>query len=228
MVAPAPNVPKEVCDRYRDVLINGRRITRMEESTIGTFHLSSQTAWALGTNNLGLFVGATDPLGQVIDQLKKLESSGASPRWIVIAATKVAAAVIAQRWITPSERRVAVTTLGLPRTRNNITLATPESLKRVSAEAASYVAGLLLVDMLCYVHRARNMPRRGRFVVRNDRPQMIADFRNALCISGWVPPLILLTRERAKSVYTSNIARAYCLDGFWFVDGQTFAVEILG
>lgn len=222
------SIPKEVCDRYRNVLISGRRITRMEESSIGTFQLSSQNAWTLGTNNIGIFVGATAPLGPVIDQLKQLESSDVSPKWVVIAATKIMAAVIAQQWITPSERRLAVTTLELPKTRKNITLTTPESLKRIAGEATCCVAGLILVDMLCYVHRARNMPRRRRFVVRNDRPQMIADFRNSLCIHGWVPPLIILTRERAKSVYTSSIARAYCLDGFWFIDGQTFAIEVLG
>jgi hypothetical protein len=144
---------------------------------------------------------------------------------MVIAATKKMAAVIAQKWITPSERLIAVTTLRLPETRNNITLATPESLKRISGGDRSCVAGLILIDTLCNVHLARSMPRRGRFVIHNDRPQLIADFRNSLSTEGWAPPLIILTQQPAKSEWTSDIARTYCLEGFWFIDGQTFAVR---
>lgn len=220
------DVPLHIADRYRAVSFCGRRISRMEETTISSFCLSGETAWNLGTNNLGLFIGATATLGPIIEQLQCLESPNSSANWIVIAATKKMAAVIVQRWIAaPTLRRVAVTTLKLPKSRCNVTLATPESLKRVPFDSAHKIAGLILVDMLCHVHRAREMPNAGAFFVANDRPQMIANFRNSLSVDGWAPPLIILTQKPAKSVYTDKVARAYCLDGLWFIDGQSFGVR---
>lgn len=220
------DVPVHVRERYRDVVLSGRRITRWEETSMGSFRLCGETAWLLGTNNLGLFVGATTTLGPLIESLKALELSNSSPTWIVIAATKKMAAIIVQRWIAaPMLRRVAVTTLQLPKTRGNIILATPESLKKIAAGAASNVAALILVDMLCQVHCARQMPNSEQFSVRNDRPQLIADFRNQLCTNGWAPPLIIMTQKPAKSAPTNYVARAYCLEGLWFIDGKTFRIE---
>jgi hypothetical protein len=210
---------------YPNVSIGGRRITRMEETPISSFHLSSETAWTLGADNVGLFVGGIDSLRSIVESLRRLESSGTTPKWIVISASKSIAALVVQMWVTPDDEDIVVKMPSLPQLRNNIVLATPESLKRIDGSVNHHIAGVILIDMLCHVHRARHMPGpAGRFV-SNDRPQMIVDFRNSVGFKGWVPPLILLTEERAKSVHTDFIARAYCLDGFWFLDGQTFGVE---
>jgi hypothetical protein len=220
------NVPPHVSDRYRSVVVCGRRISRLGEETISSFRLSPEIAWTLGTNNLGVFIGATGSLDPIIEKLQRLESSSLSARWIVIAATKKMAAVFVQRWIAfPRRRRVGVTTLKLPKSRGNVTLATPESLKNIATDSLQNVAGVILVDMLCHVHCAREMPNSGAFVVANDRPQMIANFRNSLSIDGWAPPLIILTQKPARSVSTENVARAYCLEGLWFIDGQSFGIR---
>lgn len=213
------DVPVHVRERYHDIALSGHRITRWEETSMGSFRLCGETAWQLGTNNLGLFVGATTNLYLLIEILKALELSNSSPTWIVIAASMKMAEIIFERWIAaPTLRRVVSITLQLPQTRGNIILATPESLKKIPAGAASNVAALILVDMLCHVHLARQMP-------NSDRPQLIADFRNQLCADGWAPPLIIVTQKPAKSVSTSNVARAYCLEGLWFIDGKTFRIE---
>jgi hypothetical protein len=48
----------------------------------------------------------------------------------------------------------------------------------------------------------------------------LASFRNSLGFNGWAPPLFVLTQKPAKSVWTNTVARAYCLDALWFLEGR--------
>ena len=41
-------------------------------------------------------------------------------------------------------------------------------------------------------------------------------------LDGWQPPLLLLTTKPAKAVNTQVVARAFCLNGFQFVAGDSF------
>ena len=199
--------------------IAGYRISRKEESFLGVFRLTADTAWELGTANVGVFVGGTPALGKTIERLKGLESPDAA-NWVLVAATKKMAAAIECRWFqAESGNWVAPTTLILPRYHRNIILCTPESLRRVEADKKRSIAAIILIDMLCNVHKARGFER-GNFHIENDRPQLIANFRNSLLRDGWAPPFILLTQKPAKSVWTDQVAGAYCLDALWFVEGS--------
>jgi hypothetical protein len=107
-----------------------------------------------------------------------------------------------------------------PQNHGNIVVATPESLQRIGVSEQQDVAALNVVDPECYVHLGRGFTR-GNFHVQNDRPQLIANFRHSVELENWLPPLILLTEKPAKSITTDPIARAYCLDAWWFVNGAT-------
>jgi hypothetical protein len=211
---------QDIGQRYSDAWIRGPRITRLEETHLSRFGLDAETAWSLGTTNVGVFVGGCQPLGGTIDVIRELQKTGPGSRWVLVAATKKMAAVIIQRWLREGQiARVAVTTLKLPQVYDNIVLATPESLRKIEDCNRRDVAGIIVLDMLFHIHQARGM-QNGAFFVRNDRPQLVADFRNAVAVGSWLPPLILLTQKAAKSVMTDNAARAYCLDAWWFVDGR--------
>ena len=56
----------------------------------------------------------------------------------------------------------------------------------------------------------------------NDRPQHVVNFRAALDADGWQPPLLLLTSEPAKAINTEIVARAFCLNAFRFIAGNSF------
>jgi len=212
--------PAVITSRYRDAWIRGPRITRLEENRLGRFELDAETAWTLGTNNVGVFVGECKPLGGTIDVIRALHDATPGSKWIVVAATKKMAAVLIQRWLREDQvARVAVTTLRLPQSYSNIVLATPESLRRIETQDTDRIAGIIVLDMLCHIHKARGMKNRN-FFVRNDRPQLVANFRNDIAVDGWLPPVIFMTQKAAKSVTTDSIARAYCLDAWWFVDGK--------
>jgi len=214
-------VPIEIQHRYPEACIRGPKITRLEERRLEYFRLDAATAWDLGRNNVGVFVGGCDSLDRTIDTLKALDRTSQTSRWVIVASSKDVAALVVQQWFrADSARRVAVTTLKLPQVSSNIVLTTPESLKRISAGDRAAVAGIVLLDLLCHVHKLRGM-QRGHFHIANDRPQHVADFRNDIAVGDWLPPLFLLTHPPAKSIETAAIARAYCLDAWWFVDGTS-------
>jgi len=212
-------VPTHILELYSTAQISGCRISRMEETFLGPFQLTPETAWKLGSMNVGVFAGGTPSLGRAIEKLKGLERPDKAT-WVLIAATKKMAAVIVQRWFqAETRRRVSAATLILPRCYANIVLCTPETLRRVEAEQRRTVAAIILIDMLCNIHNARGISK-GTFHITNDRPQLVANFRNSLLCDGWAPPLIILTQKAAKSVWTDDVARAYCLDALWFVGGR--------
>ncbi len=212
-------IPDDIFELYSTVGLAGYRVTRRDESFLGVFRLTPETAWELGTANVGVFIGGTPALGKTIERLKRLESPDAA-NWVLVAATKKMAATIECRWFQgESVNWVAPTTLILPRYHRNIILCTPESLRRVDADKKRSIAAMILIDMLCNVHKARGFER-GNFHIENDRPQLIANFRNSLLRDGWAPPFILLTQKPTKSVWTDQVARAYCLEALLFLDGS--------
>ncbi len=125
------SIPEHVLRLYTTTGIAGYRISRMEESFLGLFRLTADIAWKLGTANVGVFVGGAPALGKTIERLRGLEGPDAAT-WVLVAATKKMAAVIAHRWFQAGLGSwVAPTTLLLPRYQMNIVLCTPESLRRV-------------------------------------------------------------------------------------------------
>ena len=104
-------------------------------------------------------------------------------------------------------------------------VAIPEDLKQLLPLARAHapgLAGVIVLDPLCIMYKARSGTDSWGRVHRNDRPQHVVNFRAALDVEGWQPPLLLLTTKPAKSVNTEVVARAFCLNGFRFVAGDWF------
>jgi hypothetical protein len=215
------NVPSIVQDRYRHSWVRGRRITRLEESTVSDFCLDAPTAWVLGLHNAGIFVGGCDPTA-VEEQLKQLRHPDASAFWILVASTKVMALLLAQKLLELHKRANAAAPKK-PVWRDNIVITTPEKLASIEIPDGQSVAAIVLEDMLCRVHLLRGDEPKGWNYESNDRPQHVVNFRSRLAEGMWMPPLFLLTERPAKAVETAAIARAYCLDAWWFLDGRTFS-----
>jgi hypothetical protein len=214
-------IPESIRYRYREAGLRGTKISRLEERRLGQFSLDPETAWELGRDNLGVFIGGCDSLERTIELLRTLKQPSPAPHWIVACASKDMACLFVRQWCQMDERSwVTARKLSLPQNHGNVVLATPESLPAIGGAERNDVAALILVDMLCHIHKARGIRKRD-FVVQHDRPQLVADFRNVLGLEDWLPPLILLAKEPAKSIATDPIARAYCLEGWRFVDGAT-------
>ncbi len=84
------------------------------------------------------------------------------------------------------------------------------------------VAGVIILDPPCLLYKARGGTDSWGRIHRSDRPQHVVNFRAALDFDGWQPPLLLLTTNPAKAVNTDVVARAFCLNAFRFVAGESF------
>lgn len=214
------SVADAVKQRYSDVAVRGCRIARLDEALLSTFQLDGCTAWELGRNNTGLFVGGCQDFDRAIRIVRPLKCPTEFLRWVLVVDSKLMAMDIAQQWFeSPRAQLAAKGLLVLPLSEAGIILALPESLRRVDEQVCGNVAGIILVDILCHIHKARGMDG-GKFS-GNDRPQHVVTFRNRIAEADWLPPLVFLTAKPAKSLPTDAIARAYCLDAWWFIDGRS-------
>ena len=213
---------------YPFAAIRGHRITRLKESRIARFDLDHETAEYLDVNNLGVFIGncgyrQAGALDWVMRKLEVLASLQYPSRWIFVAARQWMADDLYGR-IPPAEKSRRRTRRPEFWDYGNATITTPEGLRRYSRQMTGLrpVAGIVLIDISCNVHRARG--EKGTPWARNDRPQRVADFRADCALGGWRPPLLLFTAKPAKSVNTCPMLSPYCLDGWWFVEGLSLRV----
>lgn len=209
---------------YPTPLIRGRRITRMEERDIGPFQLTAETARELGQDGVGVFIGACGTIDRVIELVRRIDTCEVGGHWVAVPATRWAAALVHRRWRDPfDDSYLDAKKAASAWTANKVTFCLPESLSHllltIKAKGIA-VAGVLLLDLDCVIHKARGF-RNGDFRVRHDRPQLIVDFRAGLSEYRWTPPLICLSGKPAKSVPTDSMRRTYCLEAFLFIDGRT-------
>jgi hypothetical protein len=163
---------------------------------------------------------------------------------VVVAATRETAISAYKVWRSPAAGELIDDDVPPCWRENRLFFATPEALRDLDPSHLDgpSVAGLLLLDLQFLVHKARSFdPRslRGRrkkagaqigdwattpktYRVQHDRPQFVADFRARCTRDGWSPPLIIFAGQPAKSLNTDPALSPYCLEAFWFVDGETF------
>lgn len=211
--------------RYRDPMFWARRTTRSGE-TIGTLSLDSRTALELGDQNAGLFVGGCNPL-LVTEQIRRLRSTDSAAAWVVVAGSKEMALGLIHSCLDIPPRKNSAPPRK-PVSADNLTVATPESLRWIDKPTDRPIAAILIHDMHCRVHLLRGTSPWQRDRGENDRPQHVATFRHrlveggSLAQPGWMPPLVLLTEKLVNAVETASAARAYGLDTWWFLAGKSF------
>jgi hypothetical protein len=200
--------------------IRGTRITRFEQADLGPFRLDADTADRLGRDNIGVFVQDCRGLRWIMERIAVLAETDFPAKWAVVLSSKSMAEFVYNSRVHQPEgrrRRKRVPELWQ---QGNVVFTTPEGLRLWQREVAgpARVAGILMVDTLCHVHKARDAYFEGYGV--HDRPQRVADFRADMAADGNPPPLFVLTKRLAKSVNTRPMLSAYCLDAWWFVDGH--------
>jgi hypothetical protein len=188
--------------------------------------LDAATADELGREHVGWFVGNHPWVRQATGQFARLDANPAGGVWIVIPLSWDLSTALFDYW----PRKEHITNRPGPSSpvwqSHKVWVAPPEHLPRLLAAARSYpegVAGLIVLDPPCIMYQARGGTDRWGRKNHNDRPQHVVNFRASLGSNGWQPPLLLLTERPAKSVNTEVVARAFCLNGFHFIDGDSFA-----
>ena len=208
---------------YPSPLIRGTRISRMEEQGIAPFCLDAEASRSLGTDNIGLFIGGVRTFETLVDRIQQIDESDQGGHWIVVPSTRRCAAAIRQHQ-SDDDSVWFVSPDDVPDmwSQNQTTFCLLESLSTLSRmlrQDQKPIAGILLVDSQCIVHKARGWGKRSS-PYQNDRPQHVVDFRASLSVGGWSPPLVVFTQRPAKSVNTIKLQRSYCLESLYFLDGK--------
>jgi hypothetical protein len=220
--------PAFIATRYSRPWIEGAKITRLEEKRLADFRLDAVTAWQLGRQNLGVFVGNCGSLDRTLDTVHGIVDRRATVSWILIVDEISTARYAICRWRqSSSEGRPAPIAVEPPYAYGNLIITTPERLKSARVSDCGNVAATIVLDTLCEMHKTWRGLSDARWTGRKDLPQLIANFRSKLAVGNWVPPLVLLTDRSAKSVNSSAIARAFCLDGWWFLRGRSFRCAVV-
>lgn len=223
-MTPAPSITR-LSAIYPTARVRGRLITRLEEQSLGWAVLDAATADEMGREQLGWFVGNHPGPTRATEQFGRLDANPEGGVWVVVPHSRKLACELFAAW--PHTEHVTER----PSPNNSawrsrkVRVAIPEDLKQLLPLAQAFtagVAGVILLDPLCAMYKSRAGTDSWGKVHCNDRPQHVVDFRAALSVDGWLPPLLLLTTKPAKAVNTQVVARAFCLNGFRFVAGDLF------
>ncbi len=195
---------------YPTARIRGQLITRLEEHSLGLAVLDAATADEMGREQLGWFIGNHPGLTRAAEQFGNLDANPEGGVWVVVPHSRDLASELFANWPHADHVTERPTTANSAWRSRKVWVAVPEDLKQLLPLAralAPGIAGVILLDPLCIVYKARAGTDSWGKVHRNDRPQHVVNFRAALDADGWQPPVLLLTTKPAKSVNTEVVAR---------------------
>lgn len=210
---------EDLAVRYRTPVIRGARIARLGEQYIGPVASDAATCRILGEEQIGWFIGGVPTYDRMIELVHRIDASQLGGRWVVVPATRCLADVAYQIWMenstmSPSKKPC------LMWHSDQVTFCVPEQLNDLYASIDGAIAGIILLDPNCIVHRGRSFGS-GKYRIVHDRPQLIVDFRAKLAVGQWSPPLMIMSLHKAAAVATDAVARIYGLEAMNFVEGSS-------
>lgn len=219
---------KAVRELYPVSLLRGERITRLGEKCLGRKSLDAQTGLALGSENIGWLVAGLPSFERMVSYVERLNEAARGGRWVVIPATKMLAELAFEQWFST---RLNVQGGASPLLWHSelVTFCVPEHLGKLMPTPPMFnsrIAGIILLDPQCFVHKGRSFTFSNRRMV-HDRPQMIVDFRASCAVGDWQPPFVHMTSKRAGAVPTDSVARIFCIESYHCIDGTTLGCGVM-
>jgi len=216
---------------YPSALIRGARIARLGEKYLGYLATDATTCRSLGEDQVGLFIGGISTFDRMIENARRINSANVGGRWIIVPATRCLAEIAYKQWFEDGssfsdpkcKRRAGLNTATAMWHDDLVTFCVPEKLDelgRAIVDQDSAVAGIVLLDPNCIVHRGRGFGK-GNYRITHDRPQLIVNFRSNLAVGNWSPPLVVMSLHRAAAVSTADVTRVYMLEAMHFIDGSS-------
>ncbi len=198
-------------------LLSADRISRMGSKALGRMRLDQKTARQLRESQVGLFAEGFLRLETMLGRILPLATKSRCTQSIVVYASKesgesIYGMLVEERVCAPCRRPPEHWEVG------KLAFRSVEQLADWDFTSCQ-VDSVLLLDPTCMVYRARTMHFAGDRT--HDRPQIIADFLFDQRHCGTCPVFMFLTTKRAAALPTETIARTFCQEAFWFLDGPT-------
>lgn len=197
-------------------LFSGLRTTRIGDQDFSRVDIDSDTAQALASSSIGIFIHGFLKLETMLGRLLRALDTEVPSTSVIVYASKEAGQYV--------RKLLEADGLVLEKTKHrdgwrvgNRLFSSIEALAKTDLDEEE-ISAVYLLDPTCMVYRARSiMTYSGK---SHDRPQLVANFlhdhRNS---DGSQPLFALLTCQKAATQPTAGIARAFCLEAFWFMDG---------
>ncbi|MBX9628348.1 MAG: hypothetical protein K2X82_31405 [Gemmataceae bacterium] len=209
---------------YPTARVRGRLVRRDTGGTLRWATLGAAKAEELGRDGVGWFVGRHPGTVDANAQLGRLDANPEGGIWVVVPFSYDLSDRLRAAWPHP-ESVTAGPDRGVWQSRK-VWVAPPEQLRGIRTDARDHpdrVAGVIILDPGCLLYRSRGGVDRWGHAHTNDRPQHVTNFREDLTTDGWQPPLLLLTDRPPLGVDAAVAARAFGLEAWEFVAGDSFA-----
>ena len=201
------------------------RIARDTDKKIGDFQLTADMAKQLDENQAGVLIANCEHPDKIHEKVLKLAETEYLAPWVVVLSS-----IDLARWWYGIQHGIQTKRIDAGSEANTFWRTGNcwfTRLERLEAMASSPkfcgpIAGIILVDPAFQTQHARGL--KGSTWTRNDRPELLNNFRAELAEDGLRPPLMFMACPPAKSLNTLAAQRAYCLETMWYADGSRLRI----
>jgi hypothetical protein len=201
----------------QQTMLRADRISRIGNKWLGRLKLDQTTIEHLSQSQLGLLAEGFIGLDTMYGRLLPMAYQQKETQTVVLYSSKEAGEAIYKQLASDGHCEAC----RKPQEQwkvGNLLFSSIEGLKRLDHEANT-IDGVILLDPTCMVHRARTL--KTYHGGTHDRPQIIVNFLADNVIDGVRPIFLIMTTKRAAAVPTDLVARAFCLEALWFLDGPS-------
>lgn len=200
-------------------LMRADRISRIGNNWLGRLKIDQTTIEQLSDSQIGLFAEGFVGLDTMYSRLLPIALTQKETQTVVLYSCKEAGQSIYKQLASeghcePCRKPPEQWQVG------SLHFSSVEGLVRLDRHPNS-IDSVILLDPTCMVYRARTMKTyHGR---THDRPQIVVNFLCDHATNGIRPVFLIMTTRRAAAVPTDLIARVFCLEAFWFLDGPSIS-----
>lgn len=202
-----------------ETLLRVDRISRLGNKWIGRLELDQNIIEQLSESQIGLFAEGYVGLDTMFGRLLPIAHKSKATKTVVLYSSKEAGESIYKELVNDGHCK----SRSKPKVQwqvGSMLFSSIEELARLKPDPGS-IDSVILLDPMCMVYRARTM--KTYYGRTHDRPQIVVNFLADQGTNGIRPVFMIMTTKRSAAVPTDSVARAFCLEGFWFLDGPSIA-----
>lgn len=207
---------------FQDRMFSVDQISRNGNQFINRLSLDDEQRRELRVQRIGLFIEGFLGLETMLGRVLQIGQRWKGDRLVACYSSKLSGGIIYDQMtnegLVPFAKKVPSSwTVG------KMTFTSIEALPRFRKEQPEgVVEAVFVLDSNCMVHHARTMHRWNGTI--HDRPGFISDFLVDQTKVEMEPLLVLLTRKKAISTDTIQMARMYNREAWYYCDGPSISV----
>lgn len=209
----------------KPTMLSVDQINRSGNQYMGRLRIDNETLQQLRCDRIGLLLEQFSGLESMVARLLPLRDREDLGTIVLVYASKTAGGHLYDEFakeelVEPMKKTPVTWRIG------SLLFTSVEQLSRLKQTIGSEtVQVVFLLDSTSMIHKARNFQLRNGQV--HDRPSCVVDFLADIAGDGLDPLLVVMTRQRAISLPTEQMARIYNRETWYFCDGNSLSVSLV-